>query len=166
MPKLRHIDFAWPMWRYPLGSGGNRVMTRPPCLPLAMSLSIIWRIKLVVTLRLGNFQMRAWSIENTSSIFSFLYSMTLNFWIDNQEAFLCGCCSVSGAFRSPRGDSFCHRLEKVIQQKTLRTWDQNGCVQQSFGGLLQEKFLQYLNRSRGASAPVDANWIIHRRLEK
>ena len=25
MPKLRAIDLAWPMWRWPLGSGGNRV---------------------------------------------------------------------------------------------------------------------------------------------
>ena len=25
MPKLSEIDFAWPMWRWPLGSGGNRV---------------------------------------------------------------------------------------------------------------------------------------------
>src|SRR5437016_4011092 len=25
MPKFRQIDLAWPMWRYPFGSGGKRV---------------------------------------------------------------------------------------------------------------------------------------------
>src|ERR1039457_6123337 len=29
-PKFRQIDLAWPKCRYPLGSGGNRVGTRPP----------------------------------------------------------------------------------------------------------------------------------------
>src|SRR4030067_1455362 len=29
MPKLRQTDLACPMWRYPFGSGGNRVATRP-----------------------------------------------------------------------------------------------------------------------------------------
>src|SRR5580704_15791028 len=29
-PKSRQIALAWPMWRYPLGSGGKRVCTRPP----------------------------------------------------------------------------------------------------------------------------------------
>src|ERR1035438_7720843 len=28
-PKLRQMDLAWPMCRYPLGSGGKRVCTRP-----------------------------------------------------------------------------------------------------------------------------------------
>src|SRR3954447_24038722 len=27
IPKLRAIDLAWPMWRYPFGSGGKRVTT-------------------------------------------------------------------------------------------------------------------------------------------
>src|SRR5579864_9427282 len=44
-PKLRQIDFAWPMWRYPLGSGGNLVATRPWCLPDARSSSTIVRMK-------------------------------------------------------------------------------------------------------------------------
>ena len=29
MPKLRQMDLACPIWRYPLGSGGKRVATRP-----------------------------------------------------------------------------------------------------------------------------------------
>src|SRR5437016_2588503 len=44
-PKLRQIDFAWPMCRYPLGSGGNLVATRPWCLPDARSSSTIVRMK-------------------------------------------------------------------------------------------------------------------------
>jgi len=43
-PKLRTIDLAWPKWRYPFGSGGNRV-TMPLCLPEARSASITWRMK-------------------------------------------------------------------------------------------------------------------------
>src|SRR5438093_11720950 len=44
-PKFRQIDFAWPMCRYPLGSGGNRVATRPSCFPATMSSSTIARMK-------------------------------------------------------------------------------------------------------------------------
>src|SRR5678815_2281260 len=45
MPKLRQMDLAWPMWRYPFGSGGKRVATRPACLPLALSALTISRMK-------------------------------------------------------------------------------------------------------------------------
>src|SRR5438094_10509333 len=45
MPKLRQIDLAWPMWRYPFGSGGKRVTTRPPHLPVRRSSSTIRRTK-------------------------------------------------------------------------------------------------------------------------
>src|SRR5690606_33737533 len=43
-PKFRQIDLACPRWRYPFGSGGNRV-TVPSCLPEARSSSMISRIK-------------------------------------------------------------------------------------------------------------------------
>src|SRR4030095_1215390 len=45
-PKSRQIAFAWPMCRYPLGSGGKRVCTRPPCLPALMSWIMMSRMKL------------------------------------------------------------------------------------------------------------------------
>src|SRR5437763_11077550 len=35
------------MCRYPLGSGGNRVATRPPHMPVLISSSMIWRMKLL-----------------------------------------------------------------------------------------------------------------------
>ena len=44
-PKFRQIDFAWPMCRYPLGSGGKRVCTRPPCLPVFRSSATMVRMK-------------------------------------------------------------------------------------------------------------------------
>src|SRR5262245_48771754 len=40
------MAFAWPMCRYPLGSGGKRVCTRPPCLPALMSWIMMSRMKL------------------------------------------------------------------------------------------------------------------------
>ena len=36
-PKSMAMALAWPMCRYPLGSGGNRVCSRPPFLPAARS---------------------------------------------------------------------------------------------------------------------------------
>src|SRR5574342_538822 len=45
-PKSRQIALAWPMCRYPFGSGGKRVCTRPPCLPALMSWIMMSRIKL------------------------------------------------------------------------------------------------------------------------
>ena len=44
MPKFKHIDFAWPMCRYPLGSGGKRV-TMCECLPSRRSAATISRMK-------------------------------------------------------------------------------------------------------------------------
>jgi hypothetical protein len=44
-PKFRQIDFACPMCRYPFGSGGKRVATRPACLPDALSATTISRMK-------------------------------------------------------------------------------------------------------------------------
>src|SRR3954453_3285613 len=44
MPKFKHIDFAWPMCRYPLGSGGKRV-TMCECLPPRRSAGTISRMK-------------------------------------------------------------------------------------------------------------------------
>ena len=44
-PKLRQIDLAWPMCRYPFGSGGKRVATRPPFFPTLMSSLTIVRMK-------------------------------------------------------------------------------------------------------------------------
>src|SRR5215468_7784867 len=44
-PKFRQIDFAWPMCRYPFGSGGKRVATRPPCLPARTSSAMSVRMK-------------------------------------------------------------------------------------------------------------------------
>src|ERR1051326_5452291 len=44
-PKSRQIALAWPMCRYPFGSGGKRVCTRPPCLPVLMSSIMMSRIK-------------------------------------------------------------------------------------------------------------------------
>src|SRR2546430_374256 len=45
-PKSRHMALACPMCRYPFGSGGKRVCTRPPCLPALMSSIMMSRIKL------------------------------------------------------------------------------------------------------------------------
>src|SRR5215470_18366092 len=45
-PKSRQMAFAWPMCRYPLGSGGKRVCTCPPCLPVLMSWIMMSRMKL------------------------------------------------------------------------------------------------------------------------
>src|SRR5512147_2743940 len=47
IPKLRQTDLACPMWRYPLGSGGKRVATRPPCLLVFKSVSMMARMKSV-----------------------------------------------------------------------------------------------------------------------
>src|SRR5438270_11034138 len=44
-PKFRQIDFACPRCRYPLGSGGNRVCTRPPNLLLSRSRTMMSRMK-------------------------------------------------------------------------------------------------------------------------
>src|SRR5262249_28136059 len=44
-PKFRQIDLAWPMCRYPFGSGGNRVATRPWCFPDATSSATMERMK-------------------------------------------------------------------------------------------------------------------------
>src|ERR1035441_7622636 len=44
-PKFRQMDLAWPRCRYPLGSGGNRVCTRPPNLLVFRSSRTISRIK-------------------------------------------------------------------------------------------------------------------------
>src|ERR1017187_2216613 len=45
-PKLRQMDLAWPMCRYPLGSGGKRVCTRPPNLLVFRSSRMMSRMKL------------------------------------------------------------------------------------------------------------------------
>src|SRR5689334_21232878 len=45
-PKLSMMLLAWPTCRYPLGSGGKRVRTRPLYLPLALSARTESRIKL------------------------------------------------------------------------------------------------------------------------
>src|SRR3990172_3486706 len=45
IPKLRQMDLAWPIWRCPFGSGGNRVTTRPPYLPALRSAATISRMK-------------------------------------------------------------------------------------------------------------------------
>src|SRR5262245_34861087 len=47
MPKFSAIAWAWPMCRYPFGSGGNRVTTRPPQRPLALSSAMSFRMKWV-----------------------------------------------------------------------------------------------------------------------
>src|SRR5258707_249774 len=44
-PKFRLMDLAWPMCRYPFGSGGKRVCTRPPYLLVCKSSMIISRTK-------------------------------------------------------------------------------------------------------------------------
>src|ERR1019366_2486391 len=48
-PKFRLMDLAWPTCRYPLGSGGNRVHTRPPYLLVFRSSRIMSRMKLDAT---------------------------------------------------------------------------------------------------------------------
>ena len=45
MPKLRQTDLACPIWRYPFGSGGKRVATRPWNLSVLRCSSIISLIK-------------------------------------------------------------------------------------------------------------------------
>src|SRR6185436_10557160 len=45
MPKFKQIDFACPMCKYPLGSGGKRVATRPPHFSFFKSSSTIRRTK-------------------------------------------------------------------------------------------------------------------------
>ena len=45
-PKLRQMDLAWPMCRYPLGSGGKRVCTRPLYLLVFRSSRMMSRTKL------------------------------------------------------------------------------------------------------------------------
>jgi hypothetical protein len=47
IPKLRQMDLACPIWRYPFGSGGNRVATRPSFLFAFKSSATISRIKSV-----------------------------------------------------------------------------------------------------------------------
>src|ERR1700721_3994148 len=44
-PKSMQIALAWPMWRYPLGSGGKRVCTRPSYLLVLISSAIRSRRK-------------------------------------------------------------------------------------------------------------------------
>src|SRR5438477_6587918 len=44
-PKFKWMDLAWPIWRYPFGSGGKRVWTRPPYLLVFKSSRMISRIK-------------------------------------------------------------------------------------------------------------------------
>src|SRR5579859_7143413 len=44
-PKSRQIALACPMWRYPLGSGGKRVCTRPPYLLVFRSSRMMSRMK-------------------------------------------------------------------------------------------------------------------------
>src|SRR5438309_10595038 len=44
-PKVRQIDLAWPMCRYPFGSGGKRVQTLPPHFPALTSAATISRMK-------------------------------------------------------------------------------------------------------------------------
>src|SRR4051794_19506691 len=44
IPKLSAIDFGWPMWRYPFGSGGKRVTTSET-LPSRTSAATISRMK-------------------------------------------------------------------------------------------------------------------------
>src|SRR5271165_5502296 len=44
-PKLMQMDLAWPMWRYPLGSGGKRVCTRPLYLFVFRSSRMMSRMK-------------------------------------------------------------------------------------------------------------------------
>src|SRR5208337_2965098 len=45
-PKSMQMALAWPMWRYPLGSGGKRVWTRPLYLLVFRSSTILSRKKL------------------------------------------------------------------------------------------------------------------------
>src|ERR1700757_4529852 len=45
-PKSMQIAFAWPICRYPLGSGGKRVCTRPLYLLVLRSSAILSRRKL------------------------------------------------------------------------------------------------------------------------
>ena len=47
MPKSMEIAWAWPMCRYPFGSGGKRVITRPPNRPLALCSRMMSRMKFV-----------------------------------------------------------------------------------------------------------------------
>src|ERR1035437_880864 len=44
-PKLRQMDLAWPMCRYPLGSGGKRVCPLPPYLLVFTSSRMMSRMK-------------------------------------------------------------------------------------------------------------------------
>src|SRR5437016_5578078 len=44
-PKSRQIALAWPMCRYPLGSGGKRVCTRPAYLLVFRSSRMMSRMK-------------------------------------------------------------------------------------------------------------------------
>src|SRR3990167_9547389 len=46
-PKSMQIALAWPMCRYPFGSGGKRVITRPPKRPLALCSRMMSRTKLL-----------------------------------------------------------------------------------------------------------------------
>src|ERR1700683_4177835 len=45
-PKFSWMDFAWPMCRYPFGSGGKRVCTRPLNLLVFKSSRMMSRMKL------------------------------------------------------------------------------------------------------------------------
>src|SRR5712664_1710325 len=44
-PKFKWMDLAWPICRYPFGSGGKRVWTRPPYLLVFKSWRMISRMK-------------------------------------------------------------------------------------------------------------------------
>ncbi len=52
MPKFKQMDFAWPICKCPLGSGGKRVCT---CLPL------VWLFRSAVTLALIKSMEECWS---------------------------------------------------------------------------------------------------------
>src|SRR5436305_3303668 len=52
-PKSRQIALACPMCRYPLGSGGKRVHTRPPYLLLFRSSTMMSRTKLEGAVAVG-----------------------------------------------------------------------------------------------------------------
>src|SRR5439155_9344423 len=47
MPKSMAMALAWPMCRWPLGSGGNRVITLPPKRPVRLCSRMMSRMKLL-----------------------------------------------------------------------------------------------------------------------
>mmetsp|Transcript_15555 Transcript_15555/g.39608 ORF Transcript_15555/g.39608 Transcript_15555/m.39608 type:complete len:268 (+) Transcript_15555:1372-2175(+) len=117
MPKSTNMALAWPMWRYPFGSGGKRVMTLPPvsarCFSsssLVFAIRMMWpSLKLTVvctTLFSLGFGRNAYGSAGGSSaalVFSFSASAAAAaFCFDFFSFFFCAPLAISASVFGPR----------------------------------------------------------------